>query len=114
MKLPNAGLAKVEREKITEYLLNADHPDNGGKAAFFMAGGYRRDDWHALARSFRRIAITYLVTHSIESVHGKKYIIDGAIETPTGKSPTVRTIWFLDSGETIPRFVTAYPQRKIE
>jgi hypothetical protein len=29
MKLPNADLAKVERKKITEYLLNDEHPDNG-------------------------------------------------------------------------------------
>jgi len=31
MKLPNAENAVVEHEKITEYLLNAAHPDNGDK-----------------------------------------------------------------------------------
>jgi hypothetical protein len=112
MQLPNASLAKVEREKITEYLLNPDHPDNGGKAAFFTAGGYRRDDWQALATSLRKLAITYFVTQSIESGHGKKYIVDGSIETPIGKSPTLRTIWIIDSGETIPRLVTAYPRKE--
>ena len=35
MKLPNAEKAVVERTKITDYLLNAAHPDNGGKAEFF-------------------------------------------------------------------------------
>jgi hypothetical protein len=115
MKLPNADLVKVEREKIAEYLLNREHPDNGGKADFFIALGFRRDDWELLAGSFRRLAITYSVSQSMESVHGMKYIIDGAIETPTGKTPMVRTIWFIDSGETIPRLVTAYPQeRKIK
>lgn len=113
MKLPNADLVKVEQKKITEYLLNPDHPDNGGKADFFVALGFRRDDWEPLAGSFRRLAMAYSVTRSMESAHGKKYIVDGAIETPTGKSPMVRTIWFIDSGETIPRLVTAYPQRKI-
>ena len=30
----------VEEEKITEYLLNSAHPDNGGKAAFFQKLGF--------------------------------------------------------------------------
>jgi hypothetical protein len=112
MKLPNARLAKVEREKIADYLLNADHPDNGGKAAFFFALGFHRDDWEPLANTFRRLAITYSVTRSMESVHGKKYIVDGAIDTPTGKNASVRTIWIVDSGETVPRLVTAYPREE--
>jgi uncharacterized protein DUF6883 len=45
MKLPNAELALVEREKITEYLLNAEHPDNGGKASFLIALGFQRATW---------------------------------------------------------------------
>jgi len=40
MKLPNAERAVVDREKIEEYVLNAAHPDNGGKAAFFLALGF--------------------------------------------------------------------------
>ncbi|HWH91799.1 MAG TPA: hypothetical protein VNV64_08385 [Candidatus Binatia bacterium] len=41
MKLPNADAAVVAQEKIRDYLLNAAHPDNGGKAAFFVALGFR-------------------------------------------------------------------------
>jgi len=37
MNLPNAHLAMAEQEKICGYLLNPAHPDNGGKAQFFMA-----------------------------------------------------------------------------
>jgi hypothetical protein len=44
MKLPNADRAFVAQEKIRDYLLNAAHPDNGGKAAFFMALGFRAED----------------------------------------------------------------------
>jgi len=35
MMLPNGNLATVDRDKIVEYLLNREHPDNGGKAEFF-------------------------------------------------------------------------------
>lgn len=41
MNLPNAERAIVEREKITDYLLDPAHPDNGGKAPFFEHLGFR-------------------------------------------------------------------------
>ena len=50
MKLSNAHLAIVEQEKVTDYLLNAAHPDNGGKAAFFQRLGFHEGDWPAFER----------------------------------------------------------------
>ena len=76
MKLPNANIALVEREKITEYLLNREHPDNGGKAGFFLALGFSHDHWELLADSFHQIAMRSEVSQIMESAHGKKYIID--------------------------------------
>ena len=55
MKLPNAEKAVVEREKIEDYLLNAAHPDNGGKAAFFEGLGFRREKWEMLAKALQRL-----------------------------------------------------------
>jgi hypothetical protein len=49
MKLPKSHLAIVEREKIAEYLLNAEHLDNGGKALFFISLGFSREEWLTLA-----------------------------------------------------------------
>lgn len=112
MNVPNADLALVEREKITEYLLNPEHPDNGGKAEFFLALGFRRDGWEIMATALGRLAVTYAVAKSMESAHGKKYILDGAIETPVGKTPVVRTVWIVNTGETVPRLVTAYPHEE--
>jgi hypothetical protein len=48
----------------------------------------------------------------METVHGKKYIVDGAIETPSGKTPVVRTVWIVDEGSDVPRLVTAYPREE--
>jgi hypothetical protein len=109
MNLPNANLARVDREKITDYLLNREHPDNGGKADFFLALGFHTDDWRTFAVALRNLAQQSAVTQSLESMHGKKYIVDGLIETPIGKTPMVRTIWIVDSGQNAPRLVTAYP-----
>ena len=41
--LRNAHIAAVEQREIKEYLLNAAHPDNGGKASFFQSLGYLVD-----------------------------------------------------------------------
>jgi hypothetical protein len=112
MKLPNALAVQIEQRKITEYLLNPEHPDNGGKAEFFLSLGFRRDYWEQLTASFHTLVQTHSVTRSMESAHGKKYIVEGTFETPIGKSPTVRTVWFVDAGEAVARLVTAYPLRK--
>jgi len=109
MRLPNADLADVDRAKITEYLLNPEHPDNGGKAAFFVALDLSRSDWEMLANALRRLALTADVTESMETVHGKKYIVDGELENPAGKAAWVRSIWIIDAGTDLPRLVTAYP-----
>jgi hypothetical protein len=109
MRLPNARLAVVERAKITEYLLNAEHPDNGGKAAFFVALDFSRSDLDTFAHALRRLALTADVTESMETMHGKKYIVDGELENPAGKEAWVRSIWIIDAGTDFPRFVTAYP-----
>jgi len=113
MRLPNADLAHIDRAKITEYLLNPEHPDNGGKAAFFVALEFSHSDWDTLAIALRRLALTADVTESVETEHGKKYIVDGELENPARKAAWVRTIWIIDAGTDFPRLVTAYPVRKV-
>ena len=107
--MPNSGTAIIEREKVADYLLNPAHPDNGGKAAFFLSLGFNQDDWEILALAFRRLAGGAEIAKSVETSHGCKYIVEGRIETPGGKSPTVRTIWIVDRGTEAPRLVSAYP-----
>ena len=47
LKLPNANVAVVDRTKVVEYLLNREHPDNGGKADFFVGMEFNSGDWDA-------------------------------------------------------------------
>ena len=61
------------------------------------------------AAALRQLALNSAVSQNMETVHGKKYIIDGTVDTPIGKSPVVRTVWIIDKGEDAPRLVTAYP-----
>jgi hypothetical protein len=112
MKLPGTDKMKVEREKVVDYLLNAEHPDNGGKARFFLDLGFERNDWEPLAAALCKAAGNQPVSKIMASSHGVKYIVDGRIETPRGKAPMVRTVWIIDLGLDAPRLVTAYPREE--
>jgi len=112
MKLPYAEQAVVEREKIADYLLAASHPDNGGKAEFFERFGFSRDDWKILADALLKLAREADVSSSSTSAHGRKFVIVGRLETPSGRLATVQTIWIMDTGATAARLVTAYPARE--
>jgi hypothetical protein len=41
-----------------------------------------------------------------------KYIVDGRIVSPNGKTAQLRSIWIIDVGLDTPRLVTAYPREK--
>ena len=112
MKLPNANRAIVERAKVVDYLLNAAHPDNGGKAQFFEQLGFQRTQWEALAEAFQTMARLAEVVTSEESPHGRKYVMVGQMQTPVGKPTRVQTIWIVDRGGETPRLVTAYPSQE--
>jgi hypothetical protein len=111
MKLPHSNEAIVERQKITDYLLEAAHPDNGGKALFFVQLGFKIEQWETLAKALKTLAIESEVTTIHESTHGKKYVIIGPIQSPGGKTPTVKTIWVVDKNQNAARLVTAYPHK---
>lgn len=112
MRLPQGERALVERKKIQAYLLNREHPDNGGKADFFSRLGFSAQDWITFAAALRLLAIKCDVTSIVESKHGTKYIVDGELENPRGRREQVRTLWIVDAVEPIPRLVTAYPCEK--
>ena len=111
MTLPNSQNAVVDREKIADYLLNPAHPDNGGKAEFFTQLGFLRDRWEILAAAFKTLAGNEEVAETTESPHGKKYVIVGRMQSPSGKTPLVQTIWIMDKGTDAARLVTAYPRK---
>jgi len=49
------------------------------------------------------------VAEVIPTPYGVKYVVDGTLAGPTGAVSRIRTIWVMEEGVQIPRFVTAYP-----
>ncbi len=109
MKLPNAEHAFVDREKLTDYLLCVTHPDGGSKAEFFARFGFRLEDWEVLAEALRRHGTRCDVLNTVDSAYGTRYAVDGALETPDGRNPLVRTVWIIEKGSARPRLITAHP-----
>ncbi|ODS31960.1 MAG: hypothetical protein SCARUB_02933 [Candidatus Scalindua rubra] len=110
MKLPNADKARVDKTKITEYLLNKSHPDGCSKASFFCQFGFTLENWEIFAQSLCRHAKSHNVTKVVESKYGTRYSIDGYLETPDGRNPEVRSIWITEKQSTIPRLITVHPK----
>jgi hypothetical protein len=112
MKIPNADNAIVEREKITEYLLNPTHRNGASKARFFVAFGFRTEEWGTLAEALREHGRSYDVTKVQETGFGPRYEVEGTLLAPDGRRLLVRTVWQLDHGAVAPRLITAYPTRE--
>jgi len=112
MDLPNASNARVERQKITGYLLNAMHPSGGSKASFFAQFGFAPGGWESFAEALRMHCSTNPVIQIAETGFGTRYTVEGPIETPDGRNPNISTVWQLDHGELAPRLITAYPSPK--
>jgi hypothetical protein len=109
MKLPNYEKATVPKAKITDYLLSLTHRDGRSKAEFFMRFGFSSEQWEILAESLKCHAVYNEIAKTETSYFGTRYVIEGVIFSPDRRNPSVRSVWFIESGSDIPFFVTAYP-----
>ena|SRR6516164_8465799 len=109
MKLPNALLAVVEREKVVDYLLNRAHRYGASKAEFFSKYGFLLEKWEVLAQALLQHGQKHDVINVMETGFGPRYLIEGQLPSPDGRAPLVRTVWQLDRGQVAPRLITAYP-----
>lgn len=107
--LPNVEQAVVDERKMTGYLLSSEHPFGRAKARFFRHFGFRLEAWEMLRAALLDHARFNAVTWHEVTPFGMKYVIDGPLSTPDGRSSAVRVVWFVDAGSEFPRFVTAYP-----
>jgi hypothetical protein len=108
-QLPNVEAATIPRNKLENYLLDLGHPIGGGKAKFFLHFGFRRENWQTLADAVRLHARQNPAAKSMTDADGIVYLVEGPLETPSGRRPRVRAVWLMETGELAPRFISAYP-----
>jgi len=112
VRLPNSEKAGIPKRKITGYLLSATHRDGRHKATFFMRYGFSVEDWEVLAEALRRHAAENELIRTEQTPFGTRYIVEGPLQSPDGRNPYVRVVWFVERGQTIPRLATAYPLQR--
>jgi hypothetical protein len=88
-RLPGAERAYVESAKITDYLLNPDHPVGGDKAAYFRRFGFHRDAWSVLEVVLLAQAADGEVVEEQETMYGRLFTVEGRLVTPDRRNPTV-------------------------
>lgn len=109
MKIPEAHNAVVERARIVDYLINMRFPDNRERASFFRRMGFHDENWADLSVALRRVIHCTEIGETIETHHGTKYIVKGALSGLDGTF-SICTVWVIERAGNPPRFVTAYPQ----
>lgn len=110
MRLPNAGQAIIDPRKVRHYLLSLEHPVGGFKAHFFTRLGFSSGHWQDLGDQLQRLARDGEAEVAEETDHGRKYVVRGTIVGAGGRRAKILTVWIVLHGETLPRFVTAYPE----
>jgi hypothetical protein len=112
-QLPNAPEeVNVQAKKLADYLLNAEHVDNKGKAKFFEEHlGVKKSDWTYLHSQL--VDALGLVTYEDVRVddYGVRFTAKLPIIGKNGATATIETGWIVRSGERA-SFVTAYPGEK--
>jgi filamentous hemagglutinin len=103
------GERLVPGEKVSEYLLNVEHPDGGGKAKFFIAHGFEAGTPGTLASAIHAHADLNDISETHAGPHGTKTIVRCSIPTPDGRNPCILVVWIREKGCAEQRLVTAYP-----
>ena len=109
MDLPFRQFAYIPSSKLSGYLLSENHAVGKAKAKFFRSFGYDATHADSLAQDLIAIVHEQPVAEVVTSPHGTKYIVDGPLSTPDGRTVYIRTVWIVENNESTPRFVTAYP-----
>jgi hypothetical protein len=102
-------LLRVETAKITDYLLNLDHPIGAGKAKFFKGVGFSEEKVEEFAAALRTHAAQNNIADVVRNSYGVKTVIDCFMPTPSGTAYCIRSVWndYLDGAP--PKLITAHP-----
>ena len=88
--------------------LNDVHPQNQGKAKFFMLFGFMLANWQELRKALLDHPHNNSVLNQTTFRYAEIYEIGCSIASPDGRNPCVRSFWAIEPPSTDPKFITAY------
>lgn len=99
----------ISTQKITDYLLNENHPEGGPKAVFFQRHGFLRPQPDLLSDVLRNHFDRAHFIAAKQKPHGEALLFEGRIPTPLGSTPRIRSIWMIyDQDPHTAWLITAY------
>jgi hypothetical protein len=84
------------------------HSPCDGKNKCAIPGGVANPQ--ALEADLRAQHLSLDVTGTSTNAYGVVYEIEGAITTPSGRAVRFCSVWQIDTGAEVPRFITMYPR----
>lgn len=107
MKMPGGDVAIVDRQKLTGYCLNPDHPRGKHKARVFAALGFTAENVDELRAALLNAAANVDALAALSDQFGARYVIEFEIRGPRS-SGVVRSTWIVRRGETSPRLTSCF------
>lgn len=89
--------------------MSSSHQAGYAKAAFFFRFGFTLESWQTFAEALLEHAAKHEVTKIEDTAFETRYVVEGTLETPDGREPTVRVVWFIETGAGVEHLATAYP-----
>ena len=116
MPIPHADSAYVPLNKLTQYLLDPQHPVGGSKADWFRGLGYDSADPTVLERDLLTLARSSGDFYEKTSPFGTKYVVSGTITALNGDQVRVTSIWIVEapSDRDEPDALSALEPRRID
>lgn len=108
MKIPGFQNVLVDENKLTGYLLSETHPAGKHKARFFIRFGFAADAPQALQEALKKHASNDYIRVE-QGSFGTRYIVEATLESPDGRNPLLRSVWFVETDDAAAKLVTAYP-----
>ena len=107
-RLPNYQRARILGDKVKNYLLNPNK--SNGKSELFRSLGYTMKDAKRLSRDIQDGLKNNRAVQYEPNKHGN---VMYNVTMRIGKDKTaIKTVWQIDKGSNIPRFITAYKARR--
>ncbi len=104
---PIVGKGKIK------YLLQLPriNPYTDSKAKFFDSFGFSMENPSRFVDSIKSHPVTARLDEEPLSMWGRRFVFVCNIETPSGQSTCIKSVWQVDVGQVRPRLITAYPQK---
>lgn len=107
VKIPNADRAVVPPIKLLGYVLSHWHPKGRGKLKGLALQGYTRYNFRVLERDLKK----HVKNDAIEgpvTPFGHTYSVEANLTGPNGRTMNIVSVWIIETGTDVPRFVTLH------